>query len=228
MHADRFAVALVAAVFLSLNTIAAAQPVTMSYDLRTDNPVGDFNQLVPGDNVWFDLAVSVDPDFDPLNRAGVSNNGLATLVYDVTSLEAQARGYILNQTEDAFSGFSSDDSPQPATVSNNFYSPSASSFPYPGGWGFNRAGLPGGGNVTQSPGNIIAAGITAPLTWTADVHPNLTGLQPLARENVGHGTYTFVDDDPILAGHTGGFGLSVELGNTRLCLKTPFVADISE
>ena len=183
---------------------ARAATISLSVNVITDNPDG-LDRLLPGDAVWFQVAVSVDNSVD-------GNNGLATLVYDVIAQQTTPQ---LSGMLDAFSGYSNDgaDVPNPgvggaAIVSDNFYnfSDNAISPHYGGGWGFNRGGLDGGGDVTSVSGSIIAAGIAAPPTWTTDTHPNLPGLQPLSRPGVGIGAFTFGIDDPVFGGGPGGFG----------------------
>lgn len=188
----------------ALATNARAATIGLSMQFSTDNPAG-VNQMVPGDTLFFELAVAVDNSGSATGGVTTGNAGLATLIFDVVSLETKAQGQMLSGMADAFSGFNT--AGDMAAVSSRYYNDSSASFPnYGGGWGFDRAGLPGGGDLTTNPGQIIAAGITAPLTWTADVNGG-AGFQPKARLGVGIGTYTFPTDDPILGGRTGGFGL---------------------
>ena len=193
-----------------------ASTITLVVDVFSES--GDaIDQLLPGDQVHFQVGVDVAGDSD----------GLATIVYDVFGAEAVNKGYLLNPMLDAFSGFanSGDDVADPglgfeAVVSFAYYNPlpgtNSISAEYGGGWGFDRAGLPGGGDVTSNPGDIEAAGATAPLTWTADTHAAIAGEQPLSRPGVGNGAFTFGADDPSLGGVQGGFGFlhNVNTGDT--------------
>ena len=194
---------------VSVSGVRAAT-ITLSVNPTTDGANG-LDRLLPGDTVWFQIGVAVD-------NSVVDNNGLATLVYDVIAQQPTPQ---LSGMLDAFSGFSNDgtDVPNPgvgraANVSNNFYTQSNNSVSprYGGGWGFTQ-GLPVGGDVTTSPGDIISTGVTASLTWTADTHPNIPGLQPFTRPLVGVGAFTFGVDDPLLGGVQGGFGFDITFPN---------------
>jgi len=164
-------------------------------------PVG----VQPGSVITYEIAVAVDPLAGHAN----GNEGLATIVFDVLNCGAAAP--VLPAVTAAESGFA--ELPGGAigamrTVLDAMYVDSGTTaYPgYNGGWGFDNSGLPIGGNVTINPGNILGAGSLAPLTWTADVNPLYSGLQPYARLGVGHGTYFFGADDPALSGLQGGFG----------------------
>jgi hypothetical protein len=134
------------------------------------------------------------------------NMGLATIVFDVLNCGACA-GYQMPVVTAAESGFSEApfalrDVTQPMYVDS-----ATTAFPgYQGGWGFDNAGLPIGGNVTSQLCDVLGAGSLAPLTWVADVNTTYGGLQPYARLGVGQGTYMFGGDDPVLSGMQGGFG----------------------
>jgi hypothetical protein len=173
----------------------------------------DLNDLTPGDVVAYELGVLIDPSYDPpAGMVGSGNRGLASLVYDIDSPQAIVAGqtdpgaYTLAAVVDAQSGFTSN-SQGPRVVSSLHYSPNADTVSsYGGGWGFNRTGLPGGGDVTTIPGRIGGAGVAVPLAYVADVQPNFGGLQPNVRLDVGVGTYDFPPDDPVVGGLQGGFG----------------------
>jgi hypothetical protein len=157
--------------------------------------------MLPGDPLYFQIGVEVVDDG--------SNAGLATIVYDVISFEAMAEKYQLAPLTPAASGYDRITGTQTLrNVTEPMYVPvnSGSTVGYYGGWGFDTAGLPTGGNVTDVPGMIGGAVLAAPLTWTADTGPVFAGLQPKARLGVGQGTYTFPADDLHLAGLQGGFG----------------------
>ena len=197
----------------ALHAQGAAVELVVNVFSQSGDPL---NAISPGDQIIYEIGVIVDPAYSGPLR-GTGNRGLATLVYNVNSAEADTKGYFLDPMQDAFSGFNT--AGEVGFVSSRFYndSTSTSQVNYGGGWGFDRAGLPGGGDVTTSPGQIIAAGATAPLTWVADVN-SFVGLQPKARLDVGVGTYMFPADDPLLGGRTGGFGqdfsnLNAEIGS---------------
>jgi len=155
---------------------------------ESGNPL---NAVLPGDTVIYQIAVEVLDDG--------TNEGLATMVYDVWSPEANAAGYFLTEMLPAETGYN-----EPAvgvvgglkTILDYQYVDSSSSvFPgYNGGWGFDNSGLPTGGNATTEAGHIITAGSLAPLSWTADVSPLFPGNQNKARLGVGHGDYFFGDE----------------------------------
>lgn len=157
--------------------------------------------------IFFQVAVGVDP----LAGHALGNLGLATIVYDVMPNECMTCGcpdVYFNAMTDANSGWS--DTPGfPAlnVVSAPMYTNSGTTaYPgYNGGWGFDNAQLPTGGN-TDTVQEIHGAGMLAPLTWQADVNPIHDGLQPYVRQGVGHGIYTFPAADPIVGGMQGGFG----------------------
>jgi hypothetical protein len=177
-------------------------------------PVG----IQPGSVITYEIAVAVDPLAGHAN----GNEGLATIVFDVNNCGAPAP--ILPAVGAAESGFAELGAgvigAMRTVLDSMYYDSGTTSFPgYNGGWGFDNSGLPIGGNVTISPGNILGAGSLAPLTWTADVNPTYPGLQPYARLGVGHGLYNFGGDDPALAGLQGGFGQ--DLSNA----KAPIAGD---
>jgi hypothetical protein len=195
-----------AALSLALVGIVAlsTQAATISLSSQASTDGASLATVVAGDLVWVEIAVSVDDSVD-------GNKGLSTLVMDIIAQQTTPQ---LTLAVDAFSGYANngvDGTDVPAgsqVVSANYYTASNNSLTpnYGGGWGFNRAGLPGGGDVTSSVGDVIAFGATAPLTWTADNHPALAGLQPISRPGVGIGLFTFGADDPELPGVQGGFG----------------------
>jgi hypothetical protein len=174
-------------------------PGTIDLIVNAWSPDGDLSLLLPGDVIHFEIAVSVVDDG--------SNAGLYSVVYDVIGDNSVLNGYQLNTMTKAESGWS-DPSHLLRNVTYPMYDAVDSSvFPgYGGGWGFETAGLPTGGNVTTQPGSILGAGIAASPTWTADQNPSYPGLQPRVRLGVGQGTYTFPPDDPVVGGMTGGFG----------------------
>ncbi|UCG32322.1 MAG: PEP-CTERM sorting domain-containing protein [Phycisphaerales bacterium] len=175
----------------------------------TDSP-GGLSAVVPGDAVHYQIGVAVDPDFDPLGRPQVVNRGLATIVYDMISLEAEAQGIGIDFHEFAESGYANYGESPIADTSYAMYETGDGTAPhYRGGWGFDVATDKAGGDPWIRPGSIIGAGGLLPLTWAADMDPLLAGLQPFARLDVGHGVYTFPDDDPVLAGLQGGFGMFI-------------------
>jgi hypothetical protein len=161
--------------------------------------------LTAGEPVIYELAASVDP-------AGAGGNlGLASIVYDVSSPQATAAGYWLTELQLVESGFAElpDGSAGPLrNVGQASYINSGTTAyaGYNGGWGFDNSGLPSGGDTTMSPGLVSAAGILAPITWTADVNPSYPGQQPFTRLGVGIGLNIIPNEDPAAGGILGGFG----------------------
>ena len=178
---------------------ASASTITLHVNFWTDN-VGGVGAMDPGDAFYYQVGVSVVND--------ATNDGLATVVYDIVGGLSVTNGYQLTKTTNAASGWS--DNPAVSvlnTVETPMYVNSGTTtFPgYNGGWGFETGGLETGGNVTSTPGSILGPGLAAPLTWDADVSV-YAGNQPKARLGVGHGAYTFPTDDPSAGGMQGGFG----------------------
>lgn len=157
--------------------------------------------------VFFQVAVGVDPNA----AAAPGNLGLATIVYDVMPNECMTcpcPNAFFDLMTDADSGWSdTPGSPALRQVSAPMYTDSGTTayLGYNGGWGFDTAGLPHGGN-TDTACELHGPGLAAPLAWTADVNASQLGLQPYARQGVGHGVYTFPGADPVVGGMTGGFG----------------------
>jgi hypothetical protein len=181
---------------------ASAATITLYANVYSpDNP--DVKLLKPGDRVIWEVAVGVVDDG--------SNMGLASLVYDITSNAPQSPLYTLGLATEVESGWNTDGLPMLNNVKSAYYTPMNTSLMpgYNGGWGFDAAGLPTGGNNTTKPGSLIGAGTFAPLSYLADVNPGYPGQQPNARLGVGHGTYTFPADDSVLNGHIGGFGMDI-------------------
>ena len=163
------------------------------------------SDLVAGDIVIYELAVSVD------STGAGGNVGLASIVYDVSSPQAAAAGYWLTELQLVESGFAELPDGSPGALRNigqAMYIDSGTTAyaGYNGGWGFDNAGLPSGGDVTLSPGLVSAAGILAPLSWTADVNTSYPGQQPYARLGVGIGANIIPSEDPAAGGMLGGFG----------------------
>ena len=185
---------------------------------QSGNPL---NALDPGDTVIYEVALALDPNAGHAQ----GNLGLATIAYDVESALAISKGYWLTDTGDsggvstlgaAESGWSDTPGfPALAQVTGAMYVDSGTTAyaGYNGGWGFDNAGLPTGGTIT-GPGKIQSAGMLAPLTWAADVNASVPGLQPYVRQGVGHGTYTFPAEDPIVGGMQGGFGQVLDNAGT--------------
>jgi hypothetical protein len=162
----------------------------------------------PGSIITYEIAGVVDP----AAAHPQGNMGLATIVFDVLDGYGAAGSYEMPYITAAESGYSVGPHLSPGVLRDvtdamwvDAGIPSAE-VGYNGGWGFDNAGLPIGGDVTVSPGTVLGAGALAPLTWTADVDFTLSGLQPYARLGVGIGTYTFPDADPACGGLQGGFG----------------------
>jgi hypothetical protein len=158
--------------------------------------------------VTYEIAVAVD---DTGASTVPGNKGLATIVFDVMNCGACA-GYQMPYITGAETGYAQ----LGATGIGGLFDVTAPMYVdsqttayagYNGGWGFDNATLPIGGNATTSLCDILGAGTLAPLTWAADVNSTYPGLQPYARLGVGIGTYTFPLDDPSnAAGKVGGFG----------------------
>jgi len=199
---------------------AQAETITLYVNAysQSGNPL---NALDPGDTVIYEVAVGVDPN----GGHAQGNLGAATITYDVESALAIAKGYWLTDTglEGGVSTLTPIESgwsdtpgfPALAQVTAAMYTDSGTTAyaGYNGGWGFDNAGLPTGGQVTAA-GAITSAGMLAPLTWAADVNPNVAGLQPYVRQGVGHGIYTFPAEDPIVGGMQGGFGQVLDNSGT--------------
>lgn len=163
----------------------------------------------PGSIITYEIAVAVDPS------AGhaMGNKGLATIVFDVLKCADMANPGVLTPIAAAESGYAQlgptgIGALRDVTATMYVDSGTTTYAGYNGGWGFTNSGLPIGGNVTISPGDILGAGSLMPLTWNADVS-TFPGNQPEARLGVGHGTYTFGADDPALSGLQGGFGQDI-------------------
>ena len=197
----------VSAIWLTPGAVAA--PVKLSVHAWSDS--GPLDDLEPGAVIHFQVGVSVDPAVSIPWLPGTGNHGLACVVYDVVSDLAGSRGYVLTPLTPASSGWSELPGGTPGAlhdVTKPMYvdSGTTSYAGYNGGWGFDNSSLPTGGDVTSSPGSIQGAGMLIPSYWDQDVNPSYPGQQPEARLGVGHGIYTFPDDDPCLAGSQGGFG----------------------
>jgi hypothetical protein len=158
--------------------------------------------------ITYEIAVAVD---DTGMSTVPGNLGLATIVFDVLNCGACA-GYQMPYILGAESGYAQLGATGIGALRNvtqSMYVDSGTTqYPgYNGGWGFDTAGLPIGGNTTSQLCDVLGAGIAVPLTWTADVNPFYAGNQPYARQGVGIGTYMFPTDDPSnAAGKMGGFG----------------------
>lgn len=167
------------------------------------SPVG----IEPGSMITYEIAVAVDP----LAGHASGNMGLATIVFDVMNCGAWNGVSTLTEVTAAESGYA-EQGPgvvgalRNVTNSMHFDSGTTAFAGYNGGWGFDNSGLPIGGNVTISPGDIMGAGALMPLTWDADVNATYPGNQPYARLGVGHGTYMFPAGDLAAGGLMGGFG----------------------
>jgi hypothetical protein len=185
--------------------------------------------IEPGSVITYEIAVTVDP----AAAHPQGNMGLATIVFDVLDAYAAPGDYEMPYITAAESGYApSFHYPYPPAalhyVTDPMYIDSGTTkrsaynggwdfesfepterrpnLNYYGGWGFDNAGLPIGGDVTVSPGSVIAAGALTPLSWTADLVWDYPGLQPYARLGVGIGTYTFPSEDTACGGMQGGFG----------------------
>ena len=194
---------------LALASSTQGSIIDMRIHAWTDNPAG-LTQLLPGDPVRYQVGFFVDPDADPLGRPDVGNRGLATLVYDVISLEAEAQGIGIDPHWFVESGYANYAALPLADTSNAMYETGDGTAPhYRGGWGFDGKLDVAGGNTMTRPGSVLGSGAFLPLTWDADVDPLAPGLQPHARIDVGHGAYIFPSEDPVLGGLQGGFGMSI-------------------
>jgi hypothetical protein len=169
-------------------------------------PVG----VEPGSIITYEIAVAVDPD------AGhaLGNMGLALIVFDVTKCGSWDGISTLTEVTPAESGYNQTSptgiGPLKTIMDYQYVNSGSSLYPgYNGGWGFDNAGLPSGGNVTSSPGDVKGAGSSVPLSWIADTTPAYPGNQNKARLGVGIGDYYFGDDDPVLSGLKGGFGQEI-------------------
>jgi hypothetical protein len=163
--------------------------------------------VMPGSIITYEIAVAVDP----AAAHPQGNMGLAGIAFDVLDDYGTAAGHEMPYITAAESGYDFSFLALRDITQAMFAGPGGSGAGYGGGWGFDNSGLPIGGNVTSAPGNIIAAGALAPLTWQADVNTLYPGLQPYARLGVGIGTYTFPagyngTGDPVCGGLQGGFG----------------------
>ncbi|UCG32494.1 MAG: hypothetical protein JSU68_12610 [Phycisphaerales bacterium] len=203
MYVARMFIPLVVAVSLA-STSVRAETIALHVNAYSVNgtPLSD---LVPGDVVVYELAVSVD------SSAAGGNLGLASIVYDVVCSQATTAGYWLTELQLVESGFAEFPDGSPGAlrdVGQAMYMDSGTTAyaGYNGGWGFDNSGLPSGGDATLSPGLVSAAGILAPLTWTADVNPSYPGQQPYARLGVGIGPNIIPAEDPAAGGMFGGFG----------------------
>lgn len=186
----------------------ATQPDATVVPIPTKCGDIDPAQVAPNSVITYEIAVAVD---DTGGSTVPGNLGLATIVFDVLNCGA-CSGYQMPYITAAESGFAQQPPPLGPgplrSVIDSMYVDSATTAyaGYNGGWGFDNAGLPIGGNATSQLCDILGAGTLAPLTWTADVNTTYPGLQPYARLGVGIGTYTFGADDPAAAGVQGGFG----------------------
>ena len=177
-------------------TVAPGRAETIALDVNAYSASGTpLTSLVAGDIVIYELAVSVD------SSAAGGNLGLASIVYDVSSTQAAAAGYWLTELQLVESGFAElpGGSPGPLRdVGDPMYVDSGTTAyaGYNGGWGFNNSGLPSGGDVTLTPGLVSAAGILAPIIWTADVNSSYPGQQPFTRLGVGVGLNVIPNQDP--------------------------------
>ena len=186
----------------------ATQPDLSVVPIDTKCTDGVLTGIEPGSIVTYEIAVAVD---DTVDSTVPGNRGLATIVFDVERCFGVPTGYTMNFIQAAESGFSElpDGSAGPVRdITTALYVDSATTSysGYNGGWGFDNSGLPIGGNVTASMGDVLGAGSLMPLTWTADVNAVYPGFQPYSRLDVGIGAYTFGAGDPAAAGLQGGFG----------------------
>ena len=196
--------------------IVALQAQARAVDLLV-NPYHEggtpLNALVPGDEVSFQVGVSVDPTYDPEGMGNV-NQGLAALVYNMFGSQAQTAGYFLGDPvtggsiTEAFSGYDYTGAIQSTTKHAMWNEPAPTGVSgYNAGWGFDTGGLPSNGAATE-PGIIKGAGlVAAPFGVKGDVRPHWPGNQQNMRLGVGHGTYTAHGDDGVLPdGFVMGFG----------------------
>ncbi len=167
-------------------------------------PAGDINNVELGQLVHYQIAVEVSND----------NQGLASVVYRIHSLELEAANFFFDFPLSAQSGYSNDPAPVLAHITDLQYSAGSSSDPMPkyrGGWGFTNMGLHTGGD-NSFPGQIIAAGSQVPLTWEADANPGVPGFQPRVRLGVGQGEYFMSPLDGENPNMRGGFGQDLANG----------------
>ena len=162
--------------------------------------------------ITYEIAVAVD---DTGTSTVPGNKGLATIVFDVMRCFGIPTGYTMPLIGAAESGFAENSDGTVGAlrfVTEALYVNTGTSayVGYNGGWGFDNAGLPIGGNATASPGDLLGPGALMPLTWTADVNAAYPGLQPYSRLGVGIGFYNFPADDPKVGGMQGGFGQVLE------------------
>jgi len=169
-----------------------------------------------GSVITYEIAVAVD---DSAGSTAPGNLGMATVVFDVLNAGA-CSGYQMPYITAAESGYAEAGQnlvgPLRTTVDLQYQDSGTTAYPgYNGGWGFDNAGIPIGGNTTTSLCDVLGAGALAvPLGWLADVNPSYPGLQPKARLGVGIGTYMFGADDPSDAnGKMGGFGQDLSNAN---------------
>ena len=197
-----------------------AVPPVEPGDVCTWLPITSGECMTPTAKAMYEIFFSVAVGVDPLQgHPTLGNKGLATIVYDVMPNDCMTCGcpdVYFNQMQDADSGWS--DNPVAAAlrqVSAGMYVDSGTTAyaGYNGGWGFDNAGLATGGN-TDTVQELHGAGMLAPLAWDADVNPTYAGLQPYVRQGVGHGTYTFPAEDPIVGGMQGGFGQVLDNAGT--------------
>lgn len=128
-----------------------------------------------GATIPYELWVSIDPGGD-----GRSSQGLALFTYDVITNTG------LQQSVLTFSRVKTM-GPGRVTSPNWVWDSYQYQATQIGGFGFDFL-TDTGNNVTQ-PGNVLGAGASMPLEWTADVGTfDQPGLQPHALHNVGYGT----------------------------------------
>jgi hypothetical protein len=194
----------------TIDLIVSAYATYNDVDTPITSKWGDMTltEVQPGSIITYEIAVAVD---DSGQSVAPGNLGLATIVYDVLNLGA-CNGYqmpLLTAAESGYAQLGATGIGALRDVTQAMYQDSATTayVGYNGGWGFDTAGLPIGGNTTSQLCDVLGAGIAAPLTWTADVNTTYPGLQPYVRQGVGIGTYMFPMDDPSnAAGQMGGFG----------------------
>jgi hypothetical protein len=179
--------------------------LTKCTEIGSPGSLTSVNPSLPGESlvVTYEIAVAVD---DTVGSTVPSNQGLATLVFDVMNCGACA-GYQMPSITAAESGVSMlTGAIVDVTAPQYIDTGGTASIGYNGGWGFDNSNLPIGGNVTSQLCDVLGAGSLAPLTWDADVNAAYPGTQAYARLGVGIGTYTFPADDPKVGGMQGGFG----------------------
>ncbi len=175
--------------------------------------------------------IAIDPISNPYVRIDIAvrasegdHQGVANIVYDITSPEAKSKGYFLDAVNPegnigayrAHSGYNNMVGPPAlhdiSAPSYDYAQPSPPLANYGGGWGFPNSGLPHQGATNSIPGSIFGAGDSLPLTWSGDLAPTIPGNQTYARIGVGQGAYTAAPEDPVLAGESLGFGSDVANG----------------